>query len=294
MIPKVRTKPFSLTIVVKALRSSEVLLMTGFSMVGTLFSGVMPWVAPLDHLTCFAITLIFVYTIYALNSFADHSEDRASERLRFTTLISAKRYLLLFALLGTTFSISGWFLSKWSLVAGIVAILLWMMYYLPPLRLKSKLWWGTVIHFVAGVFHFHVGYCYFAEIGTGSIVISSYFGLLLATGHVNHEIIDHQHDSSSGIATSAVRIGTARTQRIRTMLSILGLAVVSCLWFSDWLTNSEFVPFAVASTIMAVASMVVKDEKPDLFQKVTRWSFLTAGIVSLILQTDYLRAIISL
>jgi len=294
MTPAQTERQTSFSVLLKALRSSEVLLMTGFSMIGTLYTGSWPWTAPWTFLMCFFTALMFVYSIYALNSFADHEEDGNSDRLRFTTNISSSKYRLLFAVSSAVFWVGAWSGSLWSLVAGIVAVFLWMMYYLPPLRLKSRLWWGTVIHFVAGVFHFHVGYCYFAEIGTGSIVISSYFGLLLATGHVNHEIIDHQHDSSSGIATSAVRIGTARTQRIRTILSILGLAVVSCLWFSDRLTNSEFVPFAVASTIMAVTSIIVKDEKPILFQKITRWSFLTAGMVSLVLQTDYLRAMISL
>jgi 4-hydroxybenzoate polyprenyltransferase len=278
----------------KALRSPEVLLMTGFSMIGTMFTGIGPWDAPIDYLGCLGLCVVFVYCIYALNSFADHDEDANSERLRFTTEVSSSGYRALFLIFGIIFGFGAWYVDPSIAICGLIAILLWTTYYLPPLRLKTRVLWGTIIHWLAGIFHFQIGYCFFAPFDVSSLSISTYFGLLLATGHINHEILDYRNDRATGLRTTAVRMGTDKTHWIRSTMSILGLILLTGLFLANFISSIEFGSFALATGTMTIASILLKDQKPMTFQKVTRWSFLLAGMSALMLQTDYLRAMMSL
>lgn len=91
---------------------------------------------------------------------------------------------------------------------------------------------GSINHLLGGVLHFLLGYTLVHDLDTNGLVMSLFFGLVFAGGHLNQEVRDYEGDLLSGIHTTAVMFG-----RQRTFLASLGTftaayAIVAGLaWF---------------------------------------------------------------
>lgn len=70
---------------------------------------------------------------------------------------------------------------------------------------------ASVNHLIGGALHFLLGYTLFHPIDVRGVVISLFFGLVFAGGHLNQEVRDYEGDCLSGIRTSAVVFGCKRT-----------------------------------------------------------------------------------
>ncbi len=70
---------------------------------------------------------------------------------------------------------------------------------------------GSINHLLGGALHFLLGYTVFHALDASGLVISLFFGLVFAGGHLNHEVRDYEGDLFNGIRTSAVVFGCRRT-----------------------------------------------------------------------------------
>lgn len=76
---------------------------------------------------------------------------------------------------------------------------------------KSKPIVGSINHLFGGSLHFLLGYTLFHALDANGLVMSLFFGLVFAGGHLNQEVRDYEGDLLNGIHTTAVVFGRQRT-----------------------------------------------------------------------------------
>ncbi|MEZ5002400.1 MAG: UbiA family prenyltransferase [Chitinophagales bacterium] len=264
----------------KITRLKEIFLMTGFSMIGVFFTPDFEF----DLLLIFALffqVVLFVIAVYCLNSYADYEEDKESLRLKDVSQISKHTYFILMVFFVVLFLSVGVLLNINIALFSFTAFLFWCTYYLPPLRLKSTFLLGTLIHFVCGIIHFHVGYSLFNTISLHSLIYSIYFALLLSLGHFNHELIDYEDDLKNSTITTAVRIGQSNTLKIRRLLLIVAILYLSLAFYTKYIDEWIFFSFFIASISSLIIDIMSTYMSPKIFQKITRNLFLLAGTITI-------------
>ena len=70
---------------------------------------------------------------------------------------------------------------------------------------------ASLNHLLGGALHFLLGYTLFRAVDASGLVLSFFFGLVFAAGHLNQEVRDYEGDLLNGIRTSAVVFGCRRT-----------------------------------------------------------------------------------
>jgi len=70
---------------------------------------------------------------------------------------------------------------------------------------------ASIDHLLGGALHFLLGYTLSRPLDASGLVISLFFGLVFAGGHLNQEVRDYEGDLLNGIRTSAVVFGCRRT-----------------------------------------------------------------------------------
>jgi 4-hydroxybenzoate polyprenyltransferase len=70
---------------------------------------------------------------------------------------------------------------------------------------------ASLNHLLGGALHFLLGYTLFRPLDARGLMISLFFGLVFAGGHLNQEVRDYEGDRINGIRTSAVVFGCRRT-----------------------------------------------------------------------------------
>lgn len=269
-----------------AIRLREILLMTGFSFVGALFTDSSGW--SLWPVACSSLAIVFyVMAVFFLNSFADHEADASSQRLGHVAHVPRRTYLFLSVAAALTVMALSWPCGGNLLAVMAVSLLLWCLYYLKPVRLKSRLLGGTFAHLTGGVLHFQMGYMGFGMTDTDGLWISVFFALILAAGHFNHEMMDHDSDRSSGYKTTTVRWGIGAGRWLRTAFSAVSVIWVVLLYLWQMITVIPFIALVLASGVMTLSSILSDARGVKTFQLVSRGLFLAAGTVILI---DRLRA----
>ena len=70
---------------------------------------------------------------------------------------------------------------------------------------------GSINHLLGGALHFLLGYTLVHALDANGLLISLFFGLVFAGGHLNQEVRDYESDLLNGIRTNAVVFGCQRT-----------------------------------------------------------------------------------
>jgi 4-hydroxybenzoate polyprenyltransferase len=89
---------------------------------------------------------------------------------------------------------------------AVASFLLWLIYSLPS-GAKSRPIWGTAIHFLSQIVQFHLGIIVFSQVTWSSFLVSIYFAIIFACGHLMHELKDFEADRAAGIRTNVVAYG---------------------------------------------------------------------------------------
>jgi 4-hydroxybenzoate polyprenyltransferase len=76
---------------------------------------------------------------------------------------------------------------------------------------KSTPIMGSINHLLGGALHFLLGYTLVHVLDAHGLVMSLFFGLVFAGGHLNQEVRDYEGDLLNGIRTTAVAYGCQRT-----------------------------------------------------------------------------------
>src|SRR4029078_3327975 len=76
---------------------------------------------------------------------------------------------------------------------------------------KSTPIMGSINHLLGGALHFLLGYTLVRALDANGLMMSLFFGLVFAGGHLNQEVRDYDGDLINGIRTTAVVFGAQRT-----------------------------------------------------------------------------------
>jgi 4-hydroxybenzoate polyprenyltransferase len=263
------------------LRIKEVLLMTGFSIIGIFFieSSLLNKPKVLFY-SCICMP-IFVLNIYHLNFYADFEEDLKSSRIKKLVYFSKKYYLLSFFITTILLTVVYISFSLTLMLVYHIILFLWIMYYLRPFRLKAKLFLGTLVHFFAGILHFQLGYLAFDSLNLYSLLISIFFALLLSIGHINHEAIDYENDLLTGIKTTTVRLGLKTNKLILVCIMLVAMVYWSFLLFNNVIFFFSFIIFILPFLPLIFYMIFFSEPNPLVFQKISRTVFLVAGLIFL-------------
>ena len=98
-----------------------------------------------------------------------------------------------------------------AMLLGAAIAALSLLYSWSPNFGKSMPIVASINHLLGGALHFLLGYTSFHALDKRGLVISLFFGLVFAAGHLNQEVRDHEGDHFNGIRTSAVVFGCRRT-----------------------------------------------------------------------------------
>jgi 4-hydroxybenzoate polyprenyltransferase len=101
-------------------------------------------------------------------------------------------------------------LSWRSAVLGAAIVGLSVAYSHPRLGGKGAAGASSLLHLAGGVLHFLLGYGLTRSIDGRGLLLSFYFGLVFAAGHLSQEVRDHDGDRRAGLETAAVRLGPRR------------------------------------------------------------------------------------
>jgi 4-hydroxybenzoate polyprenyltransferase len=98
-----------------------------------------------------------------------------------------------------------------AMLLGAAIAALSFLYSRSPRFGKSTPILGSINHLLGGALHFLLGYTSTHTLDTSGLVISLFFGLVFAGGHLNQEVRDYEGDLLNEIRTSAVAYGRQRT-----------------------------------------------------------------------------------
>lgn len=266
-----------------SLRVGEIALMSGFFVIGSFFTGKNPWQTPGRFLLMSAGIIAYIAAVYMLNSFADYDADEVNPRLKPVRTIARNTYLKLTVITVCLFLAVFAFLDFLLILISLTAFFGWVLYYV--YQFKGVPYAGTVIHFFAGILHFHMGYAAFSEPGPDSIAVSLYFALILCAGHINHELIDFEADSRAGVMTTAVKIG--EKSALRNLMIVFAASLFAGIFISAARGGSDtmFFLFPAASTLSLVSAPFFRNKKPRQFRFFYRSVFATAGIIYIVSST---------
>ena len=153
--------------------------------------------------------------IFVFNDWAGYSSDVRDPR-RATTVFARQgisrrqvAHVVIALLVIATVAFAA--VSPLAILLGAAIAALSFLYSCSPIFGKSTPIMGSINHLLGGSLHFLLGYTLFHALDTSGLVISLFFGLVFAGGHLNQEVRDYEGDFLNGIRTSAVVFGCRRT-----------------------------------------------------------------------------------
>lgn len=153
--------------------------------------------------------------IFVFNDWAGYNSDIHDPQRR--TLVFARQgisrrevaivaiALLLFA------NIAFAAVSGLAILLGIAIAALSVLYSYSANFGKSTPIVGSINHLLGGALHFLLGYTLVHPLDGNGLMMSLFFGLVFAGGHLNQEVRDYEGDLLNGIRTTAVVFGRERT-----------------------------------------------------------------------------------
>ena len=183
--------------------------------------------------------------VFVFNDWAGHSSDIRDPRraaLVFSRRGISRRQVAyvataLLILANVAFAAVG---SAAVLIGAAIGVLS-LLYSCSPGFGKSTPIVGSINHLLGGALHFLLGYTLSHALDARGLVISLFFGLVFAGGHLNQEVRDYEGDLLNGIRTNAVAFGCRRTflaslctftaaYAILAVLAVLGILPRLLLW----------------------------------------------------------------
>lgn len=232
-------------------RFAEVLLILGAPLLGILFA-IPDFSLPHVHrgLAALLATGLLTFHVYFFNAWAGYALDKADVHKQDTPLVSGavpRGEILLCSVLCLVagLAIFGALSLTLLALAGVTAAN-WMLYAHPWIALKKLPVVPTVLHVVGGALAFLLTYVACQELNGRGLWIALYFGLILAAGHLNHELLDYEADLAVGFRTLPARVG--KTPAFLASFSIFTLSsVLFCI-----LTVKGMVPDYLYIVLLAI------------------------------------------
>jgi 4-hydroxybenzoate polyprenyltransferase len=263
-----------------SLRVPEVLFMSSFFLAAALF---MPCEAfSMTKLSLiYTCIILYIQSVYTLNSFADYSFDIQNSRLKNVFLISRTMYARLTIVLLAVSLIIALAINTVICTLLLLSFFHWLVYYLPPLRFKSRFALGTLLHFSGGLLHYYICHLALTDFTTGSLFTALYIALLLSAGHLNHEAIDYEADLKTNTRTTTVTFGLTLNRVIIRFILFLSAAGLIVGYFNKALLWAELVILLIPTSLVLSYAMFF-DYSTLRFQMLYRSVFALSGLVLVI------------
>jgi 4-hydroxybenzoate polyprenyltransferase len=193
-------------------RFGEVAVLQGAPLIGAMFS--IGTLTPDNALILAAVlvgSLSLVAHVFVLNDWAGIHGDlrdpaRASRTFIDKGVGRTELGYLAIGLLVLALSLS-WLVGLTTFVIAVVIAGASALYSAPVFHMKGLPILGSTLHLVGGALHFLLGYAAFSAIDERGMVISCFFALVFAAGHLTHEARGFEGDSLNAIRTNAVAFG---------------------------------------------------------------------------------------
>jgi 4-hydroxybenzoate polyprenyltransferase len=145
---------------------------------------------------------------------------------------------------------------------------------------------ASLNHLLGGAFHFLLGYSLTRPFDLAGVVISLFFGLVFAGGHLNQEVRDYEGDLLNGIRTNAVTFGRRRTFLASLLAFTAAYGLLACLAAYGivprlLLWSSVLYPFHVVWSIQAL-KRGLGFETATWMQRRYRFLFALIGLAMLV------------
>ena len=244
-----------LRLYLRAGRIGEVALLMGAPFLGVLFA--IPDGGAL-HLARGALVMGGIFAlylhVYLFNAWAGYPHDRVDPKKRdLVTVSGAVSMDRLLILSWASFAVAAMILFAMSAHLGAIALVvagLWCAYAHPRFGLKQIAIVPTGLHLVHGVATNVLAQGAFSGNSWSGMregaLIGVYFGLVLAGGHLMHELVDRDADRDAGFRTSAIRFGVVSVFR-----ASLLLFTASTAWFC-FLAQRGLVPAAAPLSLLLI------------------------------------------
>jgi len=221
--------------------------MSGFFMIAAVFAINEPHASLMNDVALIFFSVFFlVLSVYAFNALSGRLSDSKNFRLFALKKVSGSIYLLGFIVF---LALSVWlaFLIKPVLLLYVAAIkLLWVIYSMPKIGLKNRILQGTILHFFSQILHFNMVYSVFSDPNQQSVLISVFFALIFAAGHLNHEVIDYEADKSVKLKTTAAAFGIRRTSIMSLSVFLFAQIYLVFLYTSNFIGLYVAMPFWIS------------------------------------------------
>ncbi|HUU04025.1 MAG TPA: UbiA family prenyltransferase [Myxococcota bacterium] len=180
---------------------------------------------------------------FVFNDLQDVEADRLSGIKSERPLVSGLFSPVTSRALSAMFAVTGVFLlalgTKWqSLVIGLATVPLSILYCIRIFPLKTVPVISSLLHVVQATLVFLLGAWSTGQADPASLWIGLYFGILLAAGHLHHEVLDQEADRRTGVRTHAVRFGAGPTLRAGFLVWCLSCVYFSALMLLDLVPTS--------------------------------------------------------
>lgn len=152
--------------------------------------------------------------VFVFNDWAGHSSDirdpRRSTRVFARRGISRRQVACIATALLIVANVAFAAAGRRAVLLGATIAALSVLYSSSPRWGKSTPVLASINHLLGGALHFLLGYTLSRPLDAKGLMISLFFGLVFAAGHLNQEVRDFDGDLLNGIRTSAVVFGRRR------------------------------------------------------------------------------------
>lgn len=210
-----------------ATRSLEVLALQASPILGAVLGGFsLGWHDSFRLSVLLLGSLALTAHVFVFNDWTGHRTDiRARKRATVVFSrrgISSRQVARLAIALLVLSNVAFAFVSNKAVLIGAGITTLSLLYSWSSSFGKSTPIAASLNHLIGGGLHFLLGYTLFHDLDSRGLVLSLFFGLVFAAGHLNQEVRDFDSDLLNGITTGAVLFG-----RKRAFLASLSLFIVA-------------------------------------------------------------------
>lgn len=268
---------------IKKIRVGEILLMTGFVLIAIPFAREPLGLAGLGRTAAllFVANFLLLVAVYSANGFFGFHADRLNPRFENGQFSSRRSYqVITVASLAASLLLLALIRPLLPLL-GSASFALWVFYSAPGGG-KGRPIVGTLVHLFGQVLQFHLGILAFTNASPLTFAISLYLGLLFASGHLMHEVMDHESDAKAGIRTNSVVFGKENVIRFYRR-AVIVIPIYWGLLGTFFIAGAEFWPFFVASVVhVALAFTEPFAPGTERFRSAYRVIYFVAGLATFV------------
>ena len=114
------------------------------------------------------------------------------------------------------------------------------------------------MHVLTQVLNMQMAFILLAEVTKYSLLVSVYFALLFAGGHLHHELMDYEADKEVGARTAAVSMGQKKALRLYAAVFLVSAVYWLTLGLAGVIQPWELAPFLGAHLLQLVAMLYLR------------------------------------